>query len=136
MPRRPSTISSAQSQGNEKAISWSCVWPKIRSPEQGRITCGIPVCIVVTMMSAQTARPSNDEASRPPRRHSAACVSRMTCAGLAYTHTTCGSNVARSSGATSSVSYSPGANLSMAASERCPASLVSVYMPSQRVPTL
>ena len=35
------------------------------------------------MMSAQTIRPSNDEASRPPRFHSAACVSRITWAGLA-----------------------------------------------------
>ena len=47
------------------------------------MTCGSPVCIVVTMMSAQTARPSKDEASRPPRFHSAAWVSRITCAGLA-----------------------------------------------------
>ena len=39
-------------------------------------------------------------------------------------------------GATSRVSYSPGANLSIAASERWPASLVSVYKPSQSVPTL
>ena len=50
--------------------------------------------------------------------------------------TTWGSKVARSSGATRSVSYSPGENLSMAASERWPASLVSVYMPSHSVPTL
>jgi hypothetical protein len=41
-------------------------------------------------------------------------VSRITCAGFAYTHTRCGSKVARSSGATRRVSYSPGANLSMA----------------------
>jgi hypothetical protein len=67
----------------ENAISWSWVWPKIRSPEQGRITCGSPVFMVVTMMSAQTARPSKEELSRPPRFQRAAWVSRMTCAGLA-----------------------------------------------------
>ena len=50
--------------------------------------------------------------------------------------TTWGSNVARSSGATRRAWYSPGANLSTAASERAPASLVAVYMPSQRVPEL
>ena len=49
-------------------------------------------------------------------------------------HTRWGSKVARSSGATSSVSYSPGANRSTAASERWPPSLVSVYIPSQSVP--
>ncbi len=100
------------------------------------MTCGSPVFIVVTMMSAHTARPSNDDARRPPRFHSAAWVRRITWAGLAYTHTTCGSKVARSSGATSTQAYSPGANLSMAASDRWPAALVSVYMPSHRVPTL
>ena len=50
--------------------------------------------------------------------------------------TRCGSNVVRSSGATSRVAYSPGTNLSTAASERCPAAFVSVYMPSQSVPEL
>ena len=45
-----------------------------------------------------------------------------------------GSNVVRSRGATSSAWNSPGANLSTAASERWPASFVSVYMPSHRVP--
>ena len=50
--------------------------------------------------------------------------------------TRCGSNVVRSSGATSKVEYSPGENLSTAASERCPAVFVSVYMPSHRVPEL
>ena len=76
---------------------------------------------------------TKDDVSLPPRFHSAAWVSRITCAGLAYTQTRWGSKVARSRGATSSVSYSPGANLSMAASERWPASFVSVYMPSQSV---
>jgi hypothetical protein len=35
------------------------------------------------MMSEQTIRPWNDDASRPPVFHSAACVSRITCAGVA-----------------------------------------------------
>ena len=69
--------------GIVNAISWSWVCPKIRSPEHGRITWGSPVCIVVTMMSAQTMRPWKDDASRPPRFHRAAWVSRMTWAGLA-----------------------------------------------------
>ena len=66
-----------------KAISWSCVWPKIRSPEHGRITCGWSVRIVVTMISEQSMRPPNDEVSLPPRFQSAAWVRRITCAGLA-----------------------------------------------------
>ena len=76
-------ISGIRAHGIAKAISWSWVCPKIRSPEQGRITWGSPVCIVVTMMSAQTIRPWNDDASRPPLFQSAACVSRITWAGLA-----------------------------------------------------
>src|SRR5436309_12473022 len=50
--------------------------------------------------------------------------------------TTCGSNGARSSGATRRQEYSPGANLSTAASDRAPASFVAVYMPSHSVPEL
>ena len=83
VPRRPSTISSIRAHGMENAISWSWVWPKMRSPEQGRMTWGSPVCMVVTMMSAHTARPSNEEVSRPPRFQSAAWVRRITWAGLA-----------------------------------------------------
>ena len=76
-------ISSIRAHGMLKAISWSCVWPKMRSPEHGRITWGSPVCMVVTMMSAHTARPSKEEARRPPRFQSAACVRRITWAGFA-----------------------------------------------------
>ena len=76
-------ISGIRAHGIAKAISWSWVCPKIRSPEQGRITWGSPVCIVVTMMSAQTIRPWKDDASRPPLFQSAACVSRITWAGVA-----------------------------------------------------
>ena len=47
------------------------------------MTCGSPVFMVVTMMSAHTARPSNEEVSRPPRFQSAAWVRRITWAGLA-----------------------------------------------------
>jgi hypothetical protein len=38
--------------------------------------------MVVTMMSAQTIRPWNEDASRPPSFQSAACVRRITWAGL------------------------------------------------------
>ena len=100
------------------------------------MTCGWSVRIVVTMMSAQTTRPPNAEASLPPFFQSAACVRRITCAGLPYTHTRSGSNVARSSGETSRPSNRPGSKRSTAASERWPACLVSVYMPSHNVPEL
>ncbi len=83
VPRSPSTISSICAHGIVKAISWSWVCPKIRSPEQGRITCGRSVRIVVTMISEQSTRPPNAEASLPPRFQSAAWVSRMTWAGFA-----------------------------------------------------
>ena len=76
-------ISSIWLHGIVKAISWSWVWPKMRSPEQGRITCGWSVRMVVTMISEQSMRPPNDEASLPPRFQRAACVRRMTWAGLA-----------------------------------------------------
>ena len=76
-------ISSTCAQGIVKAISWSCVWPKIRSPEQGRMTCGRSVRIVVTITSAQSTRPPKAEVSLPPRFHKAAWVRRMTWAGLA-----------------------------------------------------
>jgi len=69
--------------GIVKAISWSWVWPKIRSPEHGRITWGWSVRIVVTMISEQSMRPPNEDVSLPPRFQSAACVRRITCAGLA-----------------------------------------------------
>jgi len=59
------------------------VCPKMRSPEQGRMTWGSPVCMVVTMMSRRRPRPSNEEWRRPPRFQSEAWVSRMTWAGLA-----------------------------------------------------
>src|SRR2546428_12991592 len=71
-------ISSICDHGIVNAISWSCVWPKMRSPEQGRITCGRSVRMVVTMMSAHTTRPPNAEASLPPRFQRAAWVSRIT----------------------------------------------------------
>ena len=83
VPRSPSTISSMRLQGIVNAISWSWVCPKMRSPEQGRITWGSPVRIVVTTISEQSMRPPNDDVSLPPRFQSAACVRRMTCAGVA-----------------------------------------------------
>ena len=83
VPRSPSMISSIWPHGIVNAISWSWVWPKMRSPEQGRITWGWSVRMVVTMISEQSMRPPNDEASLPPRFHSAAWVRRMTWAGLA-----------------------------------------------------
>ena len=50
--------------------------------------------------------------------------------------TRCGSKVARSRGATSSAWYWPAGKRSTAASDRWPASFVSVYIPSQSVPEL
>src|SRR6266446_6198621 len=67
VPRRPSTISSILAHGIANAISWSWVCPKMRSPEHGRMTWASPVCIVVSTMSAQTARPSKEECRRPAR---------------------------------------------------------------------
>ncbi len=83
VPRNPSMISSMRFQGIENAISWSCVCPKMRSPEQGRITWGSPVFMAVTMISLQSIRPPKDEVSLPPRFQSAAWLSRITWAGFA-----------------------------------------------------
>ncbi len=83
VPRSPSMIASMWFQGIENAISWSWVCPKIRSPEQGRMTCGASLFIAVTMISLQSIRPPKDEVSLPPRFQSAAWVSRITWAGLA-----------------------------------------------------
>mgnify|MGYP003694734881 CR=1 FL=1 len=101
------------------------------------MTCGSPVCMVVTMMSAHTARPSNEEVQPPAALPEGGLGQAHDLGGIGVDADHVGLEGRAVEGRhEQGHAYSPGANLSMAASERCPASLVSVYMPSQSVPTL
>ena len=68
--------------GKLKATSWSCTWPKMRSPVQGTIIWGSPVMWGAMARSAQSMRPRNSLARVPPRFQSQAWPRRMIWAPL------------------------------------------------------